>query len=333
MPGKLRTQRVWPPLAALLILCALVPSRVSADSSTVHAKITHLKQESVRISARSQNAVLGLYALDSQLARNQAYATSLQGQIAQVRAARATAEMALTAARRTLAASQRTLAIRVQQLYEQGSNDSLDVLLGATSVVDALNSLDTLDRVADADRLVIEQARSARTRYRAETRALAAREQRLTALAQEAENTARSLQQARSERAAYLASLASARGLNASAISALQSQAQAIQTQASQLSAVSAAGGAPTAGRTMTVSATAYSLPGHTATGAPVGWGIVAVDPHTIPLGTRMTIPGYGEGVAADTGLAVVGATIDLWFPTLAKARAWGRRTVTITLH
>jgi 3D (Asp-Asp-Asp) domain-containing protein len=25
--------------------------------------------------------------------------------------------------------------------------------------------------------------------------------------------------------------------------------------------------------------------------------------------------------------------TIDLWFPTLAKARAWGRRTVTITLH
>ena len=27
------------------------------------------------------------------------------------------------------------------------------------------------------------------------------------------------------------------------------------------------------------------------------------------------------------------GSTIDLWFPTLAQARAWGRRTVTITLH
>jgi len=24
---------------------------------------------------------------------------------------------------------------------------------------------------------------------------------------------------------------------------------------------------------------------------------------------------------------------IDLWFPTLAQARAWGRRTVTVTLH
>ena len=27
----------------------------------------------------------------------------------------------------------------------------------------------------------------------------------------------------------------------------------------------------------------------------PVGWGVVAVDPSVIPLGTRLTIPGYGE--------------------------------------
>ena len=52
-----------------------------------------------------------------------------------------------------------------------------------------------------------------------------------------------------------------------------------------------------------------------------------------IPLGTRMSIPGYGEGVAADTGRAVQGATIDLWFPTTGEALAWGRRVVTITLH
>jgi 3D (Asp-Asp-Asp) domain-containing protein len=74
-------------------------------------------------------------------------------------------------------------------------------------------------------------------------------------------------------------------------------------------------------------------MPGHTATGIPAGWGVIAVDPAMIPLGTRLTIPGYGEGVAADTGSAVRGATIDLWFPSLSQARAWGRRTVTITLH
>jgi 3D (Asp-Asp-Asp) domain-containing protein len=85
--------------------------------------------------------------------------------------------------------------------------------------------------------------------------------------------------------------------------------------------------------RTLTVTSTGYSMPGRTATGLPVGFGIVAVDPAVIALGTRLSIPGYGEGVAADTGGAVHGMTIDLWFPTLAQALAWGRRTVTITLH
>jgi 3D (Asp-Asp-Asp) domain-containing protein len=87
------------------------------------------------------------------------------------------------------------------------------------------------------------------------------------------------------------------------------------------------------AARTLTVSATGYALGGTTSTGLPVGWGVAAVDPSVIPLGTHMTVPGYGEAVAADTGGAVSGGTIDLWFPTLAQANAWGRRTVTIELH
>ena len=79
------------------------------------------------------------------------------------------------------------------------------------------------------------------------------------------------------------------------------------------------------------MSAIGYSLRGTTATGLPVGHGIVAVDPSVIPLGTRLSVPGYGDAVAADTGSAIRGAVIDLWFPTVAEAHAWGRRTVTIT--
>ena len=95
------------------------------------------------------------------------------------------------------------------------------------------------------------------------------------------------------------------------------------------LNAVSAV----TSGRVLTVVATGYSLPGTTATGLPVGWGVAAVDPSIIPLGTHMNVPGYGDAVAADTGGAVVGNTIDLWFPSVAQANAWGRRVVTITLQ
>jgi 3D (Asp-Asp-Asp) domain-containing protein len=81
------------------------------------------------------------------------------------------------------------------------------------------------------------------------------------------------------------------------------------------------------------VTATGYSLKGRTATGVAVAYGIAAVDPSVIPLGTSMSVPGYGAAVAADTGGAVQGARIDLWFPTQAEALAWGTRTVTITLH
>ena len=54
---------------------------------------------------------------------------------------------------------------------------------------------------------------------------------------------------------------------------------------------------------------------GRTATGRLVTYGIVAVDPAVIPLGTRLYIPGYGYAVAADTGGAVKGYVIDLGYP------------------
>ena len=86
-------------------------------------------------------------------------------------------------------------------------------------------------------------------------------------------------------------------------------------------------------GPTLVVDAVAYHLPGHTASGLPVGVGVIAVDPTVIPLGTRVFVPGYGPAVAADVGSAIKGNIIDLWMPTTAQALAWGRRTVTITVY
>ena len=82
----------------------------------------------------------------------------------------------------------------------------------------------------------------------------------------------------------------------------------------------------------MSVYATGYCLKGSTATGLPTGPGIVATDPSVIPLGTRMTIPGYGEGVAADTGGAVQGPDRRLVQVVLPMPAAFGS-TVTITFH
>jgi 3D (Asp-Asp-Asp) domain-containing protein/peptidoglycan hydrolase CwlO-like protein len=304
----------------------------------MRARATQLTQLDTELAAKSRSALLDLYALDSRLARERARLVGLRIRTSEVRAEREAAQHRLGVARRSLAAAQRALSQRLQELYEQGDSDPVAVVLGASSVDDALSSLDSLDRIADQDRRVILQTRSARRQLKAVTRALAAREAELRRLAGEAERSTLAIERSLAHRASYLAGLSAQRRMNAAAISALQRQAQAVEARAQQLAAASAGrdnggGPGPAAGRTLTVVATGYSLGGRTATGAPVGWGVIAVDPSVIPLGTRMSIPGYGEGVASDTGSAVQGATIDLWFPTPAQAAGWGRRTVTIKLH
>lgn len=96
------------------------------------------------------------------------------------------------------------------------------------------------------------------------------------------------------------------------------------------------AGAAPACSQTMTVYATWYTAAsaggyGLTATGTGVYKGIVAVDPWVIPLGTQMYIPGYGYGLAADTGSGVIGDMIDLAYGD-GDVYDWSSRWVEICI-
>lgn len=53
---------------------------------------------------------------------------------------------------------------------------------------------------------------------------------------------------------------------------------------------------------------------GRTRLGLPMRHGIVAVDPRVIPLGSKVYVPGYGVGLAGDTGGAIKGRRIDLGY-------------------
>jgi 3D (Asp-Asp-Asp) domain-containing protein len=53
---------------------------------------------------------------------------------------------------------------------------------------------------------------------------------------------------------------------------------------------------------------------GRTALGLKMRHGIVAVDPNVIPLSSRVYVPGYGVGLAGDTGGAIKGKRIDLGY-------------------
>lgn len=69
---------------------------------------------------------------------------------------------------------------------------------------------------------------------------------------------------------------------------------------------------------------------GRTASGLKAKYGVVAVDPRVIPLGSTVFVEGYGFAVAADTGGAIKGNIIDVCVHNRSEAMQWGRRKVTV---
>ena len=91
--------------------------------------------------------------------------------------------------------------------------------------------------------------------------------------------------------------------------------------------------------RILEMEATAYDIgpkstgkwsDGLTATGKKATYGIVAVDPKVIPLGTKLFVEGYGYAVAEDVGGAIKGLRIDLLFESRKEALKFGRRKVKV---
>jgi 3D (Asp-Asp-Asp) domain-containing protein len=297
-------------LAGLAVVISLLASG-GAHADDPASQADALRANNTGLAAKSQQVLLRLYSLQSRLAQSAQRLEALEKRGAKLEETQASAKSQLTIARESMTAAHSQLGKRLRQLYIEGDVDPLAVLLGAESLDDAL----------------------------------AARRAELRATLDQAEAAHASLARAQAQQNAYLASLRRQQDLNRSQISKLSAQAVASEQRSEDISSGGGAGGGggggaapppgppPQSGSKFTVSSTGYCLRGTTATGIPVGWGVIAVDPSFIPLGTRMFVPGYGEGVAADTGSAVTGAVIDLWFPTCAQALQWGWRTVTITLH
>jgi peptidoglycan DL-endopeptidase CwlO len=299
-----------------------------------------LRHEADRLRTQAHQALLDLYALETKLGRAERRVAALEHRAAALERRQDAARLQLDLARQAVAKADERLAERLRALYIEGEVDPLAVLFGAQSFEEAISTIEGFDDVASQDKEILAQVRATRIAVRVALRELAARTAEVSALVTQARAARTSLLRARAERTSYLASLREQQALNRDQIAKLSNQAATAESRSQDLGSGGGGGGGsapppatpPASGQKVTVSSTGYCLRGKTATGIPVAWGVIATDPSFIPLGTRMFVPGYGEGVAADTGSAVKGAVIDLWFPTCTQAIQWGRRTVTITL-
>ena len=319
-------------LTAIALLVTATWAR--ADDPAVRDRVAGLRTANQSLAAHSQNALLELYSLQTRLSQAEQRITALEVRSTEVEEQRVSAQASLDVARTSFQTAQAQLAARLRQLYVEGDVDPLAVLLGAESLDEIVSALDGLNRLATQDKEIVAQLAHAKVALRAASARLTDREAELKDLLADARATRAALAAARDARAAYLASIRHRQQLNQNQIAALTAQASEASDQSAELTGGTDVPPAPPdPGTKMTVSSTGYCLKGNTATGVPTSPGVVAVDPAVIPLGTRMYVPSYGEGVAADTGSAVRGRTIDVWFESCAKAMAWGRKTVTITLH
>ncbi|PPA70498.1 hypothetical protein C4B60_10470 [Jeotgalibacillus proteolyticus] len=60
-------------------------------------------------------------------------------------------------------------------------------------------------------------------------------------------------------------------------------------------------------------------------------YSTIAADPKVFPIGSILFIPGYGYGVVADTGSAIKGDIIDLYYETVDDVfNEWGKQKVKV---
>ena len=345
---------------ALVTCLAVVASVFLASTSPARAdRAADARAALGQLKAAESDALLDLFAADSAVGRARARAEDL-GARAGAQAERvADARREVTVGHANLRVAQATLSTRLAAAFRAGDVDPFVILLSASSLADALDSIAIVNRVSARDATLIDNVQRGLSASRRAERTLTAEQGRLTT-ASAAANAERSrAEAARAAKATLVAGLRSSKQIAGRRLTQLEEAAAAVRDKAAKIEGDVAAGAnggdggtttsdgsgtgtGPTdprpppgpvgSGQTLTVVSTAYAIHGTTATGLRTRRGICATDPRVIPLGTKFDVPGYGRCVAADTGGAIKGNRIDVWVETEAEALQWGLRTVTVSI-
>lgn len=295
-----------------------------------------LQNRSEEIRSSYEQALADLVAANSEVSRYEAEIAHVNGRQADVQSAIASEQANLSDLQSQLDERQQILEKRVTIAYKSDDINVLDVIMDAGDFDDLLTRLDLLGEIADSDRQMIDSYRESKDSVEQKLASLEASQAELDGLYQELSSAQENMVAAQSEKQGMVDSLQSEQQMTEGQITQLQSEASSVGTRMDQLQDEAYSGGGytppPAGGSSFSVTATSYCLGGTTATGMPVGRGIIAVDPRVIPLGSQVYVSGYGNAIAADTGGAIRGNKIDVWLPC-GEAIAWGVRTVSVTVY
>src|SRR5581483_11419276 len=114
-----------------------------------------LRAQNAALAQDEHGTLLDLYALQSRLDASRERLATLRTEEADLDRRRVDASLGLAVARRSLVAAERRMGAQLRLLYEQGdSTNALAIVLGASSMDDAVTRLDDLDRTTSQNRSV-----------------------------------------------------------------------------------------------------------------------------------------------------------------------------------
>jgi peptidoglycan hydrolase CwlO-like protein len=200
-----------------------------------------LRKKSASLAAQSREAVVELYALESRLRQVQSDLARTDARAAELAKRQASARLRYRAAQQTMAVAQLRLGRQLRILYEQDEPDPIAIVLGATSLEEAIEGLESLSRTARATRSVIAQARAARTLAQRVRQELAVQVDRTRAARAQLAELAAGLERAQDERSAYIARLRHEQEMTASQIDYLERRAREAQVRSREVTQRAAA--------------------------------------------------------------------------------------------
>jgi cell wall-associated NlpC family hydrolase len=163
--GKTRCP-VWRTLQALALFVGLVSAVAAAPAAQAEPASVAAKR------AEAQSVLNQIQGLDANLSHAVEAYNLANEKLADIRHDLRENRRELRIAQRNLRYAQKALQARLVQLYTAGGDSTgLEVLVGATSIEDLIERLDTADRVSDQSAQVLSEVKS----YRADVRARRAR--------------------------------------------------------------------------------------------------------------------------------------------------------------
>lgn len=229
---------------------------------------------------------------------------------------------------------------RVRAMYISGTDSYLSVVLSADNLDDFISRVDMISKVISYDNKTIAKLKEKQAAIAKEKDALNKESKKLETLKNSNENTLATLSKDINAQKELL-SKATEKEQQLLAVEASRKAAAetpkeiAVNTTSKSGTLSRGSSKSLSYSKVLAMQSTAYATHGITASGAgtirdPGGYSTIAVDPRVIPLGSRVYVEGYGYAIASDTGSAIKGNIIDLFFNSQSEALSWGRRAVTV---